>query len=215
MLANQSPPQRATRPRGKDLSPLFSEQYVPETMPQFMSPFGLTVLFTLALFAYVATVFVIDIPWSQVLRHTFMPDLSWRADYFMMLVAVFGTTISPYLFFWQASQEVEEQRAAPGEEPLREAPEQAKAHLRRIKIDTYVGMTFSNVVAYFIILTTAVTLHAHGITDIETSAQAAEALRPIAGEFAFLLFAAGIVGTGMLAVPVLGGSAAYAVAESV
>jgi NRAMP (natural resistance-associated macrophage protein)-like metal ion transporter len=171
-------------------------------------------LFTLALFAYVATVFVIDIPWSQVLRHTFMPDLSWRADYFMMLVAVFGTTISPYLFFWQASQEVEEQRAAPGEEPLREAPEQAKAHLRRIKIDTYVGMTFSNVVAYFIILTTAVTLHAHGVTDIETSAQAAEALRPIAGEFAFLLFAAGIVGTGMLAVPVLGGSAAYAVAES-
>jgi NRAMP (natural resistance-associated macrophage protein)-like metal ion transporter len=171
-------------------------------------------LFTLALFAYVATVFVIDIPWPQVLLHTFMPDLSWRADYFMMLVAVFGTTISPYLFFWQASQEVEEQRAAPGEEPLREAPEQARAHLRRIKIDTYVGMTFSNVVAYFIILTTAVTLHAHGVTDIETSAQAAEALRPIAGEFAFLLFAAGIVGTGMLAVPVLGGSAAYAVAES-
>ena len=131
-----------------------------------------------------------------------------------MLVAVFGTTISPYLFFWQASQEVEEQRANDGEEPLREAPEQAAAHLRRISIDTYIGMTFSNLVAFFIMLTTAVTLHAHGVTDIQTSAQAAQALRPIAGEFAFLLFAAGIVGTGMLAVPVLAGSAAYAVAES-
>ena len=169
---------------------------------------------TLSLFAYVGTVFVVEVPWSQVLVHTFMPDLAFRPDYFFTLVAVFGTTISPYLFFWQASQEVEEQRAAPGEEPLREAPEQAADHLRRIKIDTYVGMTFSNVVAYFIILTTAVTLHAHGISDIQTSAQAAEALRPIAGEFAFLLFAAGIVGTGMLAVPILGGSAAYAVAES-
>ena len=148
------------------------------------------------------------------LLHTLLPDLALRADYLLTLVAVFGTTISPYLFFWQASQEVEEQRAADGEAPLREAPEQATAHLHRIKIDTYTGMTFSNLVAFFIMLTTAVTLHAHGITDIRTSAQAAEALRPIGGEFAFLLFAAGIVGTGMLAVPVLAGSAAYAVAES-
>ena len=169
---------------------------------------------TLALFAYVATVFVVRVPWLEAGLHTLVPDLALRADYLLTLVAVFGTTISPYLFFWQASQEVEEQRAADGEAPLREAPEQAKAHLHRIKIDTYIGMTFSNLVAFFIMLTTAVTLHAHGITDIRTSAQAAEALRPIGGEFAFLLFAAGIVGTGMLAVPVLAGSAAYAVAES-
>src|SRR6266446_6547836 len=156
---------------------------------------------TLALFAYVATAFVVGVPWLEVGLRTLLPELTLRADYLLTLVAVFGTTISPYLFFWQASQEVEEQRAADGEEPLREAPEQAGAHLRRIKIDTYIGMTFSNLVAFFIMLTTAVTLHAHGITDIRTSAQAAEALRPIGG-------------TGMLAVPVLAGSAAYAVAES-
>jgi NRAMP (natural resistance-associated macrophage protein)-like metal ion transporter len=169
---------------------------------------------TLALFAYVGTVFVVDVPWGEVALRTLFPDATLRADYLVTLVAVFGTTISPYLFFWQASQEVEEQRAVDGDEPLREAPEQAERHLHRIKIDTYVGMTFSNMVAFFIMLTTAVTLHAHGITDIETSAQAAEALRPIGGEFAFFLFAAGIVGTGMLAVPILAGSAAYAVAES-
>ncbi len=169
---------------------------------------------TLSLFSYVATVFVVDVPWSQVAMRALIPEISNHADYLLMLVAVFGTTISPYLFFWQASQEVEELTAAPDEEPLRAAPDQAAAHLRRIRLDTYVGMTFSNMVAFFIILTTAVTLHAHGITDIQSSAQAAEALRPIGGEFAFMLFAAGIVGTGMLAVPVLGGSAAYAVAES-
>jgi Mn2+/Fe2+ NRAMP family transporter len=130
------------------------------------------------------------------------------------LVAVFGTTISPYLFFWQASQEVEDQRAAPGEEPLLTAPEQARAQLHRIKIDTYIGMGFSNLVAFFIMLTAIVTLHLHGITDIQTSAQAAQALRPVAGDFAFALFSAGIVGTGLLAVPILAGSAAYAVAEA-
>jgi NRAMP (natural resistance-associated macrophage protein)-like metal ion transporter len=171
-------------------------------------------LLTLSLFAYVATVFAVEIPWKDVLRGTIMPSASFGADYVVAVVAVFGTTISPYLFFWQASQEVEEQRAAEGEEPLKEAPEQARAHLRRIKIDTYIGMAFSNLIAFFIILTAAVTLHLHGVTDIETSAQAAEALRPIAGEYAFLLFSAGIVGTGLLAVPVLAGSAAYAVAES-
>jgi len=169
---------------------------------------------TLALFSYVATAFVVNVPWSEVALRTLLPSVNNQAQYLMVLVAVFGTTISPYLFFWQASQEVEELRAAPDEEPLRAAPRQAAAQFRRIKLDTYVGMTFSNLVAFFIMLTTAVTLHEHGITDIQSSAQAAEALRPIAGQFAFLLFAAGIVGTGMLAVPVLGGSAAYAVAES-
>ncbi len=169
---------------------------------------------TLTLFAYVATAFVVHLPWGEVLRHAFVPPLEHSADYLLTLVAVFGTTISPYLFFWQASQEVEEQRAGPGESPLREAPEQARGHLNRIRLDTYIGMTFSNAVAFFIMLTAAATLHVHGITDIRSSAEAAGALRPIGGEFAFALFAAGIIGTGMLAVPVLAGSAAYAVAES-
>lgn len=169
---------------------------------------------TLALLAYVATVFVVKVPWSEVLYQTLMPSLSFKADYVVAVVAVFGTTISPYLFFWQASQEVEDQRAAPGEEPLITAPEQARAQLQRIKIDTYIGMGFSNLVAFFIMLTAVVTLHLHGATDIQTSAQAAQALRPLAGDFAFALFAAGIVGTGLLAVPILAGSAAYAVAEA-
>jgi Mn2+/Fe2+ NRAMP family transporter len=130
------------------------------------------------------------------------------------VVAIFGTTISPYLFFWQASQEVEEQRAAKGQQPLKQARQQAREALARIRLDTYIGMGLSNLVAFFIMLTAAVTLHAHGVTDIQTSAQAAEALRPIAGNFAFVLFAAGIVGTGLLAVPILAGSAAYAVAEA-
>ena len=126
---------------------------------------------TLTLFAYVATVFVVQVPWGEVFKRTFLPPVELRADYLLTLVAVFGTTISPYLFFWQASQEVEEQRAGPGEEPLREAPEQARAHLNRIKLDTYVGMMFSNAVAFFIILTAAVTLNLHGITDIQSSEQ--------------------------------------------
>ena len=169
---------------------------------------------TLALFAYVATIFVIQVPWVEALKGALLPHLTFDKQYATLLVAVLGTTISPYLFFWQATQEMEEQRAAPGEEALRDAPQQAKSHLRRITIDTYVGMIFSNLVAFFIMLTTAVTLNAHGITDIQSASQAAEALRPIAGEFAFLLFALGIIGTGLLAVPILAGSAAYAVAES-
>ena len=169
---------------------------------------------TLTLFAYVATAFVVQVPWGEVLLRTLVPTVEFSGEYLLTLVAVFGTTISPYLFFWQASQEVEEQRAGPGEEPLREAPEQAREHLNRIRLDTYVGMTFSNAVAFFIMLTAAVTLNLHGITDIQSSAQAAEALRPIGGEFAFALFASGIIGTGLLAVPILAGSAAYAVAES-
>ena len=167
---------------------------------------------TLALLAYVATAFVVHIPWSRVLVSALAPHMSWKSEYITTVVAVFGTTISPYLFFWQASQEVEDQLADPRAQPLIRAPHQAKANLRRIKIDTYVGMGFSNLVAFFIILITAMTLNLHGITDIQTSAQAATALRPIAGEFAFMLFSAGIIGTGLLAIPVLAGSSAYAMA---
>ncbi len=169
---------------------------------------------TLALFAYVGTVLVVHVPLEEAFAGALLPNLSLQSSYVATLVAVFGTTISPYLFFWQASQEVEDQRATPGHEPLKEAPEQARSHLQRIKVDTYIGMIFSNSIAFCIMLTTAVTLHAAGVTDIQSAAQAAEALRPLAGDFAFLLFAAGIIGTGLLAVPVLAGSAAYAVAES-
>jgi NRAMP (natural resistance-associated macrophage protein)-like metal ion transporter len=167
---------------------------------------------TLALFAYVATVFVVQIPWQTVLVRTFIPHLSWKSDYLTTVVAVLGTTISPYLFFWQASQEVEEMRAEAGQRALKNAPGQGRANLRRIRMDTWIGMGFSNVVAFFIILTTAATLNAHGVTDIQTSSQAAVALKPIAGRFAFTLFSLGIVGTGLLALPVLAGSAAYAMA---
>jgi len=167
---------------------------------------------TMALLSYVGVIFAVKIEWLDVLRAVVWPQLEWNAATVTTLVAVFGTTISPYLFFWQASQEVEELEAAPERKPLVEAPDQARNSFRRIKIDTYIGMGFSNLVAAFIILTTAVTLHAHGVLNIQTSAEAATALRPIAGEFAFLLFAGGIVGTGLLAVPVLAGSAAYATA---
>ncbi|HEY4316745.1 MAG TPA: divalent metal cation transporter [Herbaspirillum sp.] len=167
---------------------------------------------TLALLAYVGVVFAVQMPWSQIARKMLLPQLSWQAEYITTIVAIFGTTISPYLFFWQASQEVEEQSADPRAKPLVDAPEQAAANLRRIRIDTCSGMGFSNLVAFFIVLTTAATLNAHGLTDIQTTAQAASALRPIAGEFGFLLFALGIIGTGLLAVPVLAGSAAYAMA---
>ena len=170
-------------------------------------------LLTLALFAYVGTVLLVHTPFDALVQ-TLLPPIVWDKSYASMLVAVLGTTISPYLFFWQASQEVEEQRATPGHEPLRQAPEQARRHLRRIKIDTYVGMTFSNLIAFCIMLTTAATLHSASVTDIDSAARAASALRPLAGDFAFLLFAAGIIGTGLLAVPILAGSAAYAVAET-
>jgi NRAMP (natural resistance-associated macrophage protein)-like metal ion transporter len=169
---------------------------------------------TLALFSYVGTVLVVHVNLEGMLAGALLPKLSFTRDYVALVVAVFGTTISPYLFFWQASQEVEEQRATPGDEPLREAPDQARANLSRIKIDTSIGMIFSNLIAFCIMLTTAVTLHKAGVIDIQTTSQAAEALRPVAGEFAFFLFAAGVIGTGLLAVPVLAGSAAYAVSES-
>jgi NRAMP (natural resistance-associated macrophage protein)-like metal ion transporter len=167
---------------------------------------------TLALLAYVGVVFTVHIPWAQVLAATVWPRIVWNTQYITTVVAVFGTTISPYLFFWQASQEVEEQQATPGARPLIVAPNQAGASFRRIKVDTVIGMAFSNLVAFFIILTTALTLHASGVTDIQTSAQAASALKPIAGDLAFALFSLGIIGTGFLAVPVLAGSAAYAMA---
>ena len=169
---------------------------------------------TLGLLAYVATVFAVKLPWLEVLQRTVWPHFTFTKDSVALIVAIFGTTISPYLFFWQASQEVEEIRADGNARSLRKRPMDAPIQLGRIKTDTFIGMGFSNLVAYFIILTTAVTLGEHGITTIQTSAQAAEALRPVAGEFAFFLFAMGIVGTGMLAVPVLAGSAAYAVTES-
>ncbi len=169
---------------------------------------------TLALLAYVGTVLVVHVPLEGLLAGALAPTLSRSGEYAAMFVAVLGTTISPYLFFWQASQEVEEQRATEGHEPLRDAPGQARSHLRRIQIDTYIGMIYSNLIALCIMLTTAVTLHAAGNTEITSAAQAAEALRPLAGAFAFELFALGIIGTGLLAVPILAGSAAYAVAES-
>jgi len=169
---------------------------------------------TLALFSYVATAIVVGEPTRQAIHATVLPSLSFQSTYFTALIAVLGTTISPYLFFWQASQEVEEVTVHVDEKPLKQAPWQAPAHFRRIKFDTYLGMAFSNVVAFFIILTAAATLHARGISDIQTADQAALALKPLAGRFTFLLFAAGIVGTGLLAVPVLAGSAAYGVSEA-
>lgn len=171
---------------------------------------------TLSLLAYIAAAFVLHIPWTQVAFRIVLPEIQWKSTpYITTVVALFGTTISPYLFFWQAAQEIEEQRADPSAHILKRASdEEAGRNFKRIKIDTYIGMGFSNFVAFFIMLTAAVALHFSGITDIQTSAQAAEALRPIAGEFAFLIFSAGIIGTGLLAIPVLGGSAAYAMADT-
>jgi Mn2+/Fe2+ NRAMP family transporter len=171
-------------------------------------------LLTLSLFAYVATVLIIHVPWAEVAKAALVPALVADPKYAVAVVAVFGTTISPYLFFWQASQEANEVRTTPGRKALKHASQQAAGELKRIRIDTIVGMVFSELVAFFIILTAAVVLHAHGILDIQTSADAAAALRPVAGPFATWLFAAGIVGTGLLALPVLAGSAAYALGET-
>jgi NRAMP (natural resistance-associated macrophage protein)-like metal ion transporter len=168
---------------------------------------------TLTLFAYVATAFTVKIPWSTALLATVWPKATFTAEYFLMVVAVLGTTISPYLFFWQASQEVEEMHKGRTRRPLRELSRGGDPELDRIKIDTTVGMFFSNIIAFFIILTTASVLNAHGVTNINSATQAAEALRPLAGDATFALFALGIIGTGLLAVPVLAGSAAYGVAE--
>jgi NRAMP (natural resistance-associated macrophage protein)-like metal ion transporter len=169
---------------------------------------------TISLLAYVATVFAVGVPWLTVAQNLIVPHVKLSGDYLALVVAVFGTTISPYLFFWQAGEEVEDEKEDPKAKPLIMAPVQAPRQLARIQLDTLVGMGISNIIALFIMITTAATLNAHGVTDIQTSAQAAEALRPIAGRFAFTVFALGIVGTGMLALPVLAGSAAYALGET-
>ncbi len=169
---------------------------------------------TLALFAYFGTAMVVEIPWGEALAGLLLPTFSPDPKFWATVVAIFGTTISPYLFFWQASQEAEDTQEEPQRKPLTKAPRQGQDAIARIRSDTYFGMAFSNLVALAIIVTTAATLHVGGITNIETSSQAAEALKPIAGEFAFAVFALGIVGTGLLAVPVLAGSAAYAVGEA-
>ena len=169
---------------------------------------------TLVLFAYVATAFVAHVDWAQTIQGTLIPSFSSQTSFFTALIAVLGTTISPYLFFWQASQEVEEVKTNRLDHPLKRAPREAPSQLGRIRADTYIGMAFSNLIGLFIVMTTAATLHAHGIVKVETAAQAAKALEPLAGPFAFVLFALGIVGTGLLAIPVLAGSAAYAVGET-
>jgi Mn2+/Fe2+ NRAMP family transporter len=168
----------------------------------------------LALFTYVICAFVVDVSWDKVGWAIVWPPLSINADYLMAIVAVFGTTISPYLFFWQAGQEVEETKEDPDARPLIRAPGQAEGEFNRIRIDTYIGMGISNFVALCIVITTAAALNAKGVTEIQTSAQAAEALRAVAGPLTFAVFAAGIIGTGMLALPALAGSAAYALGET-
>jgi NRAMP (natural resistance-associated macrophage protein)-like metal ion transporter len=169
---------------------------------------------TLALLSYVVTLFLVEIPWARAARGLVMPQIEWDAETLMMIVAILGTTISPYLFFWQASQEAEEVDDDPDQQPLKCDPMEGRVELKRIGWDTMIGMAASNLVALAIILTTAATLNANGIINIRTSADAAEALKPFAGDYAALVFALGIVGTGLLAVPVLAGSAAYAVGEA-
>ena len=166
---------------------------------------------TLFLFAYVIAVFMVDVPWATVLHDLVIPKLQWTSGYWMMIVALLGTTISPYLFFWQASQEVEELRLKGGEVGT---DKQIRRDLKRVKRDTYIGMFFSNAVAFFIMLLGGVVLYAAGVRDVTSAAQAAQALRPLAGDFTFALFAGGIIATGLLAVPVLASSSAYAVAEA-
>jgi NRAMP (natural resistance-associated macrophage protein)-like metal ion transporter len=167
----------------------------------------------LSLFSYVICAFVVHVDWLVLAKAMILPPLPAKSDYVMGIVAIFGTTISPYLFFWQAEEEVEDEKERPGSRPLVKAPEQAPSELRRIRLDTYIGMGISNLIALFIIVTTAATLNVSGITDIQSTDQAAEALHSVAGRFTFLVFATGIIGTGLLTIPVLAGSAAYAVGE--
>ena len=169
---------------------------------------------TLSLLAYAAVLFTVHVPWGEAALRAVCPKLSFSPDFAAVVVGVFGTTISPYLFFWQASEEVEDMLARPGAMSLLRDPAAATSELRRIRWDTWSGMFYSDITAFFIILATAVTLHVAGITDIQTAAQAASALRPLAGDFAFILFAMGILGVGLIGVPVLAGSAAYALAEA-
>jgi Mn2+/Fe2+ NRAMP family transporter len=169
---------------------------------------------TLCLLAYAGVLFTVHVPWGQVALRTVWPHFTPNAAAAAVVVGVFGTTISPYLFFWQASEEVEDMQAGEGTAPLVGDPRAATSELRRIRWDTWSGMAYSDLTAYFIILATAVTLHVAGTTDINTAAQAASALRPLAGDFAFILFAVGILGVGLIGVPVLAGSGAYALSEA-
>ncbi|HSS07218.1 MAG TPA: divalent metal cation transporter [Rhodanobacteraceae bacterium] len=169
---------------------------------------------TLSLLAYAAVLFVVSVPWGQVMLRTVWPRFTLDSDAATVIVGLFGTTISPYLFFWQASEEVEDMRGLEGSAALVRDGTAANLELRRIRWDTWSGMFYSNITAYFIILATAVTLHAAGITNIDTAAEAASALRPLAGDFAFIVFALGILGVGLIGVPVLAGSAAYALCEA-
>lgn len=166
------------------------------------------------LLSYVAVVFLVKVDWTAALEGAVAPTFPLTADSFTMIVAILGTTISPYLLFWQSSQEVEEINDKPEAEALRKSPGQAPAEMSRMRFDTFLGMAVSNIVAIAVMMSAAATLHAHGKTDIATAAEAAEALRPVAGDFAFALFSLGIIGTGMLAIPVLAGSAAYAFGEA-
>lgn len=168
----------------------------------------------LILLAYVFTLFMVKVPWGHALYRLFVPDITWSKEYFTTMVAVFGTTISPYLFFWQASQEAEDVRETPRRRPLKRAPDQAPGAIARIELDTISGMGISNLIALAIMITAAATLNVANVKEIETSAQAAEALRPIAGSLAEVVFALGVIGTGLLAIPVLAGSAAYAIGEA-
>ncbi len=168
----------------------------------------------LSLLAYFATLCAVHVPWLPFLKGILLPRLSTDSNFWLTVTAILGTTISPYLFFWQASQEVEDTKTVPIREPLRRRPNQGPDALSRIRLDTLIGMGASNLVALAILGTAAATLHVHGVHELTSAAQAAEALRPIAGDFAFALFALGIVGTGLLAVPVLAGSAAYALGEA-
>jgi Mn2+/Fe2+ NRAMP family transporter len=169
---------------------------------------------TLSLLAYAAVLFTVHVPWGQVALRTVWPGFTPNSDTAAVIVGVFGTTISPYLFFWQASEEVEDMQARHGAAPLIRDALAAPAELRRIRWDTWSGMFYSDITAYFIILATAVTLNVAGVTDIDTAAQAASALRPLAGDFAYMLFGLGILGVGLIGVPVLAGSAAYALSEA-
>jgi Mn2+/Fe2+ NRAMP family transporter len=169
---------------------------------------------TISLLAYAAVLFTINVPWGEVIQRTVWPEFTADSDAAAVIVGIFGTTISPYLFFWQASEEVEEMRSKPGTVPLLSDASLSRKELSRIRWDTWSGMFYSDITAYFIILATAVTLNVAGITDINTAAQAASALRPLAGNFAFLLFAVGILGVGLIGVPVLAGSGAYALSEA-
>lgn len=169
---------------------------------------------TLSLLAYVAALFAIDVPWREVGRSLVAWPTALEHGYVTSIVAVMGVALSPFIFFWQASQEAEDQRVKPQRAPLVEAPAQAAVALRRIRIDTAVGMAVANLVGLAIMITTAATLHAQGVTVVGSSADVAAALQPVAGQLALAVFAAGIIGTGLLAVPVLAGSAAYAVGEA-